>query len=188
MSGLKQIVAEAIGRGDFAAAADGCETMLKAGECADAIHLQGILRLMQGDRETAATLLRRARDLIPDRGDVAYDHGVALLAAGHMADAVDAWRQAVGLSPERVDAWRNLALAVTQTAGGRAGSETYRQALARHPQDRELLYNYGNLCFRRGDLDGAAQAQAVLLTAHPHFAAGWINAGMTHKAAGRFDQ
>ena len=92
------------------------------------------------------------------------------------------------LSPERIEAWRNLALAVAQTAGSHAALDVYRQALSHHPRDRDLLYNYGNLCFRRGDLDDAAAAQAALLEAHPQFAAGWINAGMTHKAAGRFEQ
>jgi hypothetical protein len=104
-----------------------------------------------------------------------------------MADAAVAWREAVELSPERVEAWRNLALAVAQTAGDDAALDIYRHAIAHHPQDRELLYNCGNLCFRRGDLEAAQAAQAVLLAAHPDFAAGWINAGMTHKAAGRFD-
>jgi len=188
MQGLEQTVAEAIGRGDFAAAAAGCKTMMQMGARGEATHLQGVLRLAQGDRETAVALLQCARALLPGRGDIAYDHGVALLAAGRMADAVEAWRQAVSLAPERADAWGNLALAVAQTAGSLAGSDIYRQALAHHPQDRHLLYNYGNLCFRRGDLDDAAQVQAALLEAHPQFAAGWINAGMTHKAAGRFDE
>jgi tetratricopeptide (TPR) repeat protein len=161
---------------------------LTMGELGAGLHLQGVLRLMQGDRETAVALLQRARASSPGRGDIAYDHGVALLAAGRLADAAEAWRQAVSLSPERVDAWRNLALAVTQTADGDAAQNIYRQALAHHPQDRELLYNYGNLCFRLGDLDDAVQAQATLLNAHPQFAPGWINAGMTHKAAGSFHE
>jgi tetratricopeptide (TPR) repeat protein len=185
--GLKQSIAEALRRGDFAAAELGCESMVRDGSLAEGMHLQGILRLAQGDQEKAVALLQRARALSPERGDVAYDHGVALLAAGRLADAADAWLQAVTLSPDRVDAWRNLALAVSQTDNGIA-SKVYRQALIHHPQDRELLYNYGNLCFRRGDLSNAAQAQAALLTAHPQFAAGWINAGMTHKAARRFDE
>jgi tetratricopeptide (TPR) repeat protein len=188
MPGLQQSIAEAIGRGDFAAAAAGCETLLTMGELGAGLHLQGILRLMQGDRETAVALLQRARASSPERGDIAYDHGVALHVAGCLVDAADAWRQATRLSPDRVDAWRNLALAVAQTTGADAALDVYRQALARHPHDRDLLYNYGNLCFRRGDLDGASLAQAALLRAHPQFAAGWINAGMTHKAAGRFDQ
>jgi tetratricopeptide (TPR) repeat protein len=188
MPGLKQTIAEAIGRGDFAAADLGCETLLTRGELAAGLHLQGVLRLMQGDRETAVALLQRARALTPDRGDIAYDHGVALLAAGRMADAAAAWRQATQLSPERIEAWRNLALAVAQTTGSHAALDVYRQALSHHPRDRDLLYNYGNLCFRRGDLDEAAQAQAALLKAHPEFAPGWINAGMTHKAAARVEQ
>jgi Tfp pilus assembly protein PilF len=161
---------------------------LTMGELGAGLHQQGVLRLMQGDRETAVALLERARASSPERGDIAYDHGVALLAAGRLADATEAWRQAITFSPERVDAWRNLALAVAQTVGSHAALDIYRQALAHHPQDRELLYNYGNLCFRRGELDDATQAQAALLKAHPEFAAGWINGGMTHKAAGRFDE
>jgi Flp pilus assembly protein TadD len=188
MPGLKQTIAEAIGRGDFAAADLGCVAMMKNGELGDGMHLQGVLRLTQGDRETAVALLQRARALTPDRGDIAYDHGVALLAAGRMADAAAAWRQATQLSPERIEAWRNLALAVAQTTGSHAALIIYRQALSHHPQDRDLLHNYGNLCFRCGDLENAAQAQAALLKVHPEFAPGWTNAGMTHKAAGRFDE
>ena len=188
MQGLKQRIAEAIGRGDFAAADTGCETMMQRGDLAEGLHLQGVLRLARGDRDMAVALLQRARALSPERGDIAYDHGVALLAAGGVADAAAAWRQAVSLAPERVDAWRNLALAIARTAGDDAALDVYRQALSHHPEDRDLLYNYGNLCFRRGDLDAAAAAQAVLLAAHPRFAAGWINAGMTHKAAGRYEQ
>lgn len=157
-------------------------------EVADAMHLQGVQRLAQGDHETAVTLLQRARALVPERSDIVYDHGVALLAAGRVSEAVEAWRQAAGLSPDRVHAWRNLALAVAQSAGSNSALNVYRQALAYHPEDRDLLYNYSNLCFRSGDLDGAAAAQTRLLQAHPQFAAGWINAGMTCKAAGHFEQ
>jgi tetratricopeptide (TPR) repeat protein len=166
----------------------GGEATTVRGELADAMHLQGVQRLTQGDQETAVTLLQCARALVPERSDIVYDHGVALLAAGRLPEAAEAWRRAAGLSPDRVDAWRNLALAVAQTAGSNSALDVYRQALAYHPEDRDLLYNYGNLCFRGGDLDGAAAAQARLLQAHPQFAAGWINAGMTCKAAGRFEQ
>lgn len=188
MAEPKQAIAEAIRRRDFAAAELVCEAMLRNGPSAEGLYLQGVLRLMQGDREAAVALLQRACALSPERADIAYDHGVALLAAGRLSDAADVWRHAIRLAPERVEAWRNLALAVAQTQGGDAALDVYRQALARHPQDRELLYNHGNLCFRRGDLSGAAQSQAMLLQAHPQYAAGWINAGMTHKAAGRFEQ
>ena len=162
MRGLKQTITEAIGRGDFAAAAVGCETMLKTGELGEGLHLQGVLRLVQGDQETAVALLQRARALSPERSDIAYDHGVALRAAGRLAEAVAAWRQATSLAPERVEAWCNLALAVAQTAGSHAALDIYRQALSHHPQDRNLLYNCGNLCFRCGDLDNATAAQAAL--------------------------
>ena len=187
MRELKQTIAAAIGRGDFVAASAGCETMMQSGESGDGLHLQGILRLAQGDREAAVALLQRAHALCPERADIAYDHGVALVTAGRVVDAVTAWRVAVALSADHVAAWRNLALAVGRSAGDDAAAEIYRQALEHHPQDRELLYNYGNLCFRRGDLAAAAAMQARVLAVHPAFAAGWINAGMTHKAAGRFD-
>ena len=91
MQGLKQTIAAAIGRGDFAAADAGCEAMMRLGEPGDGLHLQGILHLARGDRERAVALLQRARASSPDRGDIAYDHGVALLSAGHLADAADAW-------------------------------------------------------------------------------------------------
>jgi len=185
MQELRQSIAAAIGRGDYAAAAAGCESLMRAGESGDGLHLQGLLLLAKGERDTAVALLQRACALDPGRADIAYDHGVALLAAGRLADAAAAWRQAVGLAPERVDAWRNLGLATARSAGDDAAAQVYRQALVHHPQDHELLYNYGNLCFRRGDLDGASAVQTRLLAAHPGFAAGWINAGMTHKAAGR---
>ncbi len=185
---LRQTIAEAIGRGDFAAAESGCEALIKIGDIGEGTHLQGVLRLAQGDPRAALSLLQRAHALSPDRGDIAYNHGVALRAAGRLADAVAAWQQATRLAPDHVGAWRNLALAVAETRGPDAGLDIYRQALAHHPDDRELLYNYGNLCSRCGDVENASLAHARLVDAHPNFALGWINAGMTFKAAGAFAQ
>jgi len=81
-----------------------------------------------------------------------------------------------------------LALAVAETEGDQAALDVYRDALSFHADDRDLLYNYANLCGRCGDPDGALAAQARLIKAHPDFAAGWINAGMTFKAAGQLVQ
>ena len=59
MQGLKQTIAEAVGRGDFAAAEVGCETMTKLGEVGEATHLRGVLRLAQGEACEAIVIPRK---------------------------------------------------------------------------------------------------------------------------------
>jgi Flp pilus assembly protein TadD len=185
---LIQKMAEALGRGDFAAAERHCQTLIDSGAEDDGSYLLGVLRVGQGQPEAALPLMRRAAQLMPERGDVAYNLGVTLRACGLLGEAVAAWRRAVSLAPQQADAWLNLALAVAETEGGAAALPVYRNGLTHHPADRDLLFNYGNLCHRRGDIDGAFASYQRLLEAHPTFVSGWINLAMTLKAAGNFQE
>jgi Flp pilus assembly protein TadD len=185
---LKREIAESIDRGDFQSAEAACSKLMRIVSPAEGKYVKGILREAQGNHSDALELLKAAFRQMPHRGDIAYNLGVAWRGAGRLAEAAAAWRESVKLAPGHLDGWRNLCLAVAETEGFGAAADLYRQALLLHPQDRILLYNYGNNCYRRNDLEEALGAQTKLIKLYPDFAAGWNNAGMILKAAGLYEQ
>lgn len=185
----RQAIVDAIGRGDHAAAERGCAAMMAVAEtAAEGAYLQGLLHLSRAEAKAALPLLRRARDLLPDRGDILYNLGVSLQATGRLDEAAATWHEVTRLAPDHLDAWRNLTLAAAETGDPETARDLYRQALARHPEDRALLFNYARLCRRSGAADEGVAVLATLLRAHPRFAPGWLLAGESLKAAGRLAQ
>ncbi|MDR3498124.1 MAG: tetratricopeptide repeat protein, partial [Parvibaculum sp.] len=186
MEKLRQAAIDALGRGDFRAAERACDKLAKAGGGAESTYLRGVMKTMQGKPLAAIPLLRLASEKQPERSDILYNLGVALRDGGRLDEALAAWRRVTALAPDRVDAWRNLALATAEAIGGEAAAEVYAEGLRRHPQDRELLLNGGNLLYRLGDFEASRALQARLVESHPDFAAGWTSAAMTNRALGNF--
>jgi len=185
---LKREMTEGLDRRDFPSAEAACQKLIRLVSLAEGKYLKGVLRAAQGKHLEALELLQAAFRQMPNRGDVAYNLGVAWRGVGRLAEAVKVWRQTVQWIPGHLDGWRNLCLAVAETEGLEAAGNLYRQALRLHPTDRQLLYNYGNNCYRQNDLEEALSAQSTLIKHYPDFAAGWNNAGMTLKAAGLYEQ
>jgi len=181
---LARFVFEALARGDLAGAEAAAARLDQAGAAGEAAHARALVRALAGQTEAALPFFALARRLLPDRADVAYDHGVVLIGQGRRAEARAAWAAAVELDPGRADAWLNLALVSGELEGEAAAGALYRAALAHHPAGRHLRYNLGNLLFRAGDAAGAAEHFTALVAAHPADAAGWINLGMALKAGG----
>ena len=163
---LKQKVATAVAQHDFAGAERLCreaEGRIAPGEL---LFLRGVLASMQGKAAEASKLLRDAYGLLPDRADIAFNYGVVLQQSGDLTGASDAWRRAVTLDSSNAAAWGNLALATVKTSGDAAGFEVYRQALAHHSRERDLLYNAGNAAYRLGDFAGSERLLAELTKVH----------------------
>lgn len=186
MEKLRQAAIDALGRGDFRAAERACDKLAKAGGGAESTYLRGVMKTMQGKPLAAIPLLQLASEKQPQRSDILYNLGVALRDGGRLDEALAAWRRVTVLAPDRVDAWRNLALATAEAIGGEAAAKVYAEGLQRHPQDRELLLNGGNLLYRLGDLEASRALQIRLVESHPGFAAGWTSAAMTNRALGNF--
>ena len=174
-------ILEALKRGDVVQAEAQCEAFLSAGGGAEGIYLMGAIQSLKGDKQSALRLIGRAATLLPNRADIAYNHGVTLRESGRIGDAAAEWKRAIALDPNHRDASANLALALDHSGDASAAVEAYRRLLDRWPDDRDGLYNFANLCQRAGQFDAARNLYSRLLDKHAGFAAGWINFGMLQK-------
>ncbi len=181
-------ILEALRHGDVALAESLCDAFLQQGGGAEGVYLMGAIHSLKGDKPGAARLIGRAASLLPDRADIAYNHGVVLRENGSLAEAADEWRRALGLDPTHRDALANLALALDQLGDSAAAARAYGQLLERWPDDRDALFNFGNLCQRAGEAQGARTLYEYLVARHPGFAAGWINFGMLAKRERHWDE
>jgi tetratricopeptide (TPR) repeat protein len=177
-------IIDALRRGDLAQAETICEAFLTAGGGAEGLYLMGAIQSMKGDKPAAARLIGRAAGLLPNRADIAYNHGVALRETGALADAAAEWRRALAIDDNHRDARANLALALDQLGDPGAAAAMYGQLLERRPDDRDALYNLGNLCQRAGETAMARSVYEHLVDRHPGFSLGWINFGMLLKRVG----
>jgi len=156
-------------------------------EAGEGLYLQGMAHSAEGDDAAAAELLDQAAALLPERADIAYNLGIIRRDLGQPEPAMALWRRVLALDPAHGDAWASLA-AATEDAGDPAGAlALYSEALATLPEERSLLYNAADLCFRTGLLQQAADYYERLVAIDPGFAAAWLNRGMVLKRLGRFE-
>jgi len=174
-------ILDALRRGDIGAAETSCENYLRDGGGAEGIYLMGAVQSLKGDKAAALRLIGRAAELLPNRADIAYNHGVALRETGLVAESAAEWKRTIALDPKHRDAIANLALAFDQMGDAQAAFDRYRDLLELWPDDRDGLYNLANLCQRAMQFDAARPLYARLVDKHAGFVAGWINFGMLQK-------
>lgn len=174
-------VLDALRRGNLTEAESLCEDFLSAGGGAEGLYLMGAIQSMKGDKPAAARLIGRAAGLLPNRADIAYNHGVTLREAGNASGAAAEWRRTLAIDANHRDARANLALALDELGDPGAAVNMYGQLLERWPDDRDGLYNLGNLCQRAGETKVAHSVYERLVEKHPGFVQGWINFGMLLK-------
>ncbi|HEY1721297.1 MAG TPA: tetratricopeptide repeat-containing glycosyltransferase family protein [Magnetospirillaceae bacterium] len=174
-------VLDALRRGNLAEAESLCEAFLSAGGGGEGLYLMGAIQSMKGDKPAAERLMGRAAGLLPQRADIAYNHGVTLRETGNAAAAAAEWRRTLTLDIDHRDARANLALVLDEMGDPSAAAAMYGQLLERWPDDRDGLYNLGNLCQRAGETKVAQSVYGRLVEVHPGFVPGWINFGMLLK-------
>jgi tetratricopeptide (TPR) repeat protein len=171
-------ITTALRQSDLVAAETGCAALVARGQDGEAAYLRGLIRAVAGRSAEALPLFDQARRSMPQRADIAHDHGVVLIGLGQRDAAQSAWRDTVALDPGRGGSWLNLALVSAELGGPAAAETVYQQALTHHPHNRELLYNLGNLMISDGRADPARTLLGRLVAHHPDYAPGWINLGM----------
>ena len=183
---LKRRVSDALGKSDFVLAERLCRDAEESVAAEELLLIRGVLASARGDQDSAKSYLKRAHQVRPDRGDIAYNYGVVLHQAGCLTEAVQAWGKAVTHDPQNAAAWVNLALGTLHLGNEQAALDFYRRGLIHHSSNRDLLYNYANLLLRLGKLAESEAIYKTLLKSHSHDAIGWINYGKLLKTAQRF--
>ncbi len=109
------------------------------------------LLLRRGDLDEAARLTGTVTNLCPDLPLGWYNLGLIERQRGRLAQAITAYRQALGLAPDHADAQRNLAAALLMGGDIPGAREGFRRAIAlleeqgQQAQARELALRAGAL-------------------------------------------
>jgi tetratricopeptide (TPR) repeat protein len=146
-------------------------------DCADALHLLGMVALQQGQAETAAKLIRKA--IARNDRDAAYHFhlALALQTLNDTKGAVAGYRRALALKPDDPDIHNNMGNALAAQDRLEDAVAAFRRALALQPGNAVAHNNLGNVQ-RRMELWDDAEASFRKATAlAPAYAGAFVNLG-----------
>ena len=120
----------------------------------------GWIARCRGQPDASIEAFRKAID--GDRNNALFHNGlgVALMAAGRLAEAVAAYRKALDLQPASADALANLARAQWLLGDLDAAEAAYRKAVTLAPELAQVRHNFGQLLRSRGKYREAAGEHA----------------------------
>jgi tetratricopeptide (TPR) repeat protein len=155
----------------------------KESDKAESLAAQGANYLKQGNTEKGIATLRLALQRNPDDAGALFNLGMAL-GEDHAGEALELLQRLVTIEPDYPGAW--VALGVAQGRGQQwdAAIQSFREAVARHPQDAFARKNLGAALSQTGQLDVARdhlKAGVVLL---PSDAQAWLNLAMNLEQSG----
>ena len=102
-------------------------------ENADALLTEGSLRLASGDATSAADLLRRAAERLPESDVAWYNLGLASIKLERWSDAVTALHRSIERRSDRAEAHFNLGYALEKRGDYRDAVPEFERALALRP-------------------------------------------------------
>ncbi|MCX6538881.1 MAG: tetratricopeptide repeat protein [Acidobacteria bacterium] len=105
--------------------------------------------------EEALSLLRQAVESSPGDAEVHNSYGIALVAAGRVADATAQFRTAISLSPDYPYAHLNLASALAQSGQAGDAVSEFKKALALRPDYPEAQAGLGSVLSQSGRISEA---------------------------------
>lgn len=177
----------ALGRGDFATAAQSFEAALAIqADHAEALHGLGVTHLQAGQVQTAVALIRRAIARDP-RANYYANLSFALLAAGDPTEALWAAQRAVERDPAAAVARANLGAALAALERFDEAEAAFRAALDRAPSLLAAQVGLGSVLLRQ---QRAAEALPWLQTATkaaPRHAEALLNLGVCLEALQQSD-
>ncbi|HXK09325.1 MAG TPA: tetratricopeptide repeat protein [Vicinamibacteria bacterium] len=109
----------------------------------------------KGDNAAALPLLKEALAASPGDAVVHNSYGSALVATGHLAEAVAQYRRATALSPDYPDAHNNLASALVESGRPDEAIREFEAALALKPDFAEAHAGLGGALAQKSRLDEA---------------------------------
>jgi tetratricopeptide (TPR) repeat protein len=144
------------GAGRLADAAAQCRQVLEAIPSEpNALHLLGIVHLMNGEAATAADTLTLAAECQPDNAEIHNSLGAALRASGRLDDAEASFRRAIKLNPGASQGYFNLGNTLAQARRHGDAENCYRTALSIDPHHLGAIVALGGLAEATGETDAA---------------------------------
>lgn len=119
------------------------------------------------DIERGRRLLTRVLEMDPENWSALWVMGMACRVAGYKEDAYRAFRRAFDVKPDHVDVGRELVLQCCINGLGAEAVDVSRRVVALKPGDGGLLSNHALAQLLAGDVEGARQTVAHVLTVAP---------------------
>jgi tetratricopeptide (TPR) repeat protein len=123
-----------------------------------AIYNLGVLRLLGGECEEAALLLRRAADARPNLAEARNALAVALRGLGRLDEAVEQFAAAVAVNPDFAEAHGNFAATLLMLDRFDEAARHYERAIALKPDLAEAHNGYGSVLTILGRVEEGKQA------------------------------
>ena len=133
-----------------------------AEQSAQAHDLLAMLAVTRNEPEPALHHALQASRLMPDNPSVWFTLGRAHKLAGHVAEAISAYRQALARQPGFAPAWVSLGIALRQNGELDAAIESYQKAIALAPNLGVAHGNLANALVQRAQRDAAADSAAAV--------------------------
>ena len=148
-------------------------------------HLLGLIKLQQGEAESAVALISRAVHV--RSGDAQYhcNLGVALNAAGQPDLAIASFDRAIELQPGYAEAFSNRGMSLKTLGRAAEAAQSYRQAIALRPSEAGFHLNLDNVLTDLGDLHAAEQRYRRALDQRPGYPAALSGLCLTLEALNR---
>ena len=153
----------------------------------NALHLMGVVHLMNGQREDAAEMLKRAAETDRDNAEIHSNLGSALRACGQLDDAESSYRRSIELRPGHAQAYFNLGNLFREQGRIDDAMIQYRRACEVDPGYGNAFNNVGTIHEERGDLGEASEAFEAALKAQPDHQDAMRNLASILHRQGRLD-
>jgi predicted TPR repeat methyltransferase len=111
----------------------------------DVLHFLGVLRHQRGESAEAATLIRRATDLLPDAPGPWNNLGNVMLESGQVDQAIEAYERCLELEPDFADTHCNLGIVYRARKEWDKAEAAYLRAIELRPLFAEAYSNLINL-------------------------------------------
>jgi predicted O-linked N-acetylglucosamine transferase (SPINDLY family) len=189
---LEEKLQEAVARfnaRDLAGSATACEEVLdRAPNHPHALHLLGVVRLMNGNPREAASLIGRALGSSPHDAAMLENRGVARLAMHDYRSAEADFRRALEFGAAHGLLHMRLGLALGSQGKLTEAVSALRTAVASAPGDPDVYLNLGNALAESGQADEALACFRKVLALQPRHAIAHFNIGTLLRRLGRFDE
>jgi len=164
------------------------EILARDSQCADALHLLGVIEHQNGHHERAVQLIRRASILAPENPAIYSNLGEAYRHLDRLDEAIANFRKALALQPAYPDALSNLGNALSTQGRFEEALSCYQKAVAINPALPETHNNLGNLFLEREQFDQAYTCFQKALALKPDFAEAHNNLGNLFNHRGQPDE
>ena len=149
--------------------------------CADALHLLGMIALQHGQAESAADLIRKAIALHDREASYHFHLALALQTLNDLPGAVAGYRQALALKPDDADVYNNMGNALAAQDKPADAVAAFRRALDLQPGNAVAHNNLGNVQKSMGLWDEAEASFRKAAALQPGFSGAFVNLGNLYR-------